>query len=87
MGRLAADLACRSRAAARDLVEHARLAERIGAVEKGLAQHADLPRVETVEAAHHGDAIFGDAMLAVPAGHETSVFQILDLVKYLPKTR
>src|ERR1700684_1272068 len=52
----AADLGRGRGAAAGDLVKHPRLAERIGAAEKGFAQHADLPRVEAVEAAHRGDA-------------------------------
>src|SRR3984957_20770778 len=59
----AADLGCGGRAAAGELVKHPRLAERIGAVEKGFAQHADLPRVETVEAADRGDAL-----VVLPAG-------------------
>ena len=53
----AADLGRGRRAAAGDLVQHARLGERIGAVEKSFAQHADLPRVEAVEAADRGDAL------------------------------
>src|ERR1700734_156528 len=53
----AADLGRGRGAAAGDLVEHAGLAERIGAVEKGFAQHPDLPRVEAVEAADRGDAL------------------------------
>src|ERR1700689_4394401 len=52
-----ADLGRRRGTAAGDLVEHARLAERIGAVKKSFAQHADLPRVEAVEAADRGDAL------------------------------
>src|SRR5580700_7510656 len=74
-----ADLGRGRGTAAGDLVEHARLAERIGAVEKGFAQHADLPRVEAVEAADRGDAL-----VALPDGrHAPSLGQILDLVKYL----
>src|ERR1700685_829933 len=53
----AADLGRGRGAAAGELVKHPRLAERIGAVEKGFAQHADLPRVEAVEAADRGDAL------------------------------
>ncbi len=53
----AADVARGDAVAVRDLVQHAHLAERVGAVEIGLAQHADLPRVEAVEAAHRGDAL------------------------------
>src|SRR5579862_2883025 len=53
----ATDLGRGRGAAAGDLVKHPRLAERIGAVEKRLAQHADLPRVEAVEAADRGDAL------------------------------
>src|ERR1700685_4452937 len=76
----AADLGCGRRAAAGELVKHPRLAERIGAVEKGFAQHADLPRVEAVEAADRGDAL-----VVLPNGrHGASLGQILDLVKYLP---
>ncbi len=78
----AADIACGRRAAARDLVKHARLAERERAVEKSFAQDADLPRVEAVEAAHRCDACFGDAMLAIP-GHAGRFNHILDLVKDL----
>src|SRR5580704_6836752 len=65
----AADLG-RGRGAARgDLVKHPRLGERIGAIEKGFAQHADLPRVEAVEAANRGDAL-----VALPDGwHEPKV--------------
>ena len=50
----------------RDLVEHAHLAERVGAVEIVFAQDADLPRVKAVEAADGGDAIW----LAVGHGGE-----------------
>src|SRR5208282_2281803 len=53
----AADAAGRRRTAAGDLVKHARLAERIGAVEIGLAQHAEPPRVEAVEPAHGVDPL------------------------------
>src|SRR5580700_7973428 len=53
----AADLGRGRRATAGDLIKHPRLAERIGAVEKGFAQHADLPRVEAIEAADRGDAL------------------------------
>src|SRR5271155_3763769 len=60
----AADLGRGARAAVADLVENPRFAERVGAVEKILAQHADLPRVKAVEAADGGDAAF---MLA--SGH------------------
>src|SRR5580704_10711825 len=68
----AADIACGERATAGDLVEHARLAERVGAVEKGFAQHADLPRVEAVEAADRGDAL-----VALPdSWHEPKVRKI-----------
>ena len=75
----AADLGRGRGAAAGDLVKHPRLGERIGAVEKGLAQHADLPRVEAVEAADRGDAL-----VALAGGrHDASLGQILDLVKYL----
>src|ERR1700686_3570609 len=79
----AADLGRGRRAAAGDLVKHPRFAERIGTVEKGFAQHADLPRVEAVEAANRGDAL-----VALPDGchvsrHGASLGQILDLVKYL----
>src|ERR1700722_1583390 len=74
-----ADLGRGRRAAAGDLVKHPRLGERIGTVEKGFAQHADLPRVEAVEAANRGDAL-----VALPDGrHDESLGQILDLVKYL----
>src|SRR5580658_2232730 len=52
----AADLGRGARVAVADLVEHARFAKRVGAVEEILAQHADLPRVKPVEAAHGGDA-------------------------------
>src|SRR5271166_2265982 len=51
----ATDVACGRRIAARDLVKHPRLAERVGAVEVSLAQHAELPRVEAVEAADSSD--------------------------------
>ena len=64
------------RAALRDLVEHAHLAERIVAVEIGFAQHADLPRVEAVEAAHCGDAVPEAIFMA-------SFGQLVDKVKYL----
>ena len=79
----AADLARRRRVPARDLVEHARLAERIGAVEKSFAQYADLPRVEAVKAAHRRDAVFGAigcafAALSVAVQHIASIAQILD---------
>src|ERR1700730_9123490 len=53
----AADLGRGRGAAAGDLVKHPRLGERIGAVEKSLTQHADLPRVEAVEAADRSDAL------------------------------
>src|SRR5208282_3418091 len=53
----AADATGRRRMAAGDLVKHARLAKRIGAVEIGLAQHAEPPRVEAVEPAHGGDPL------------------------------
>ena len=66
------------RAALGNLVEQARLAERIGAVEIGLAQHAELPRVEAVEAAHRGDTFMGNAFMAVAGDHGASVGQILD---------
>src|ERR1700733_14094206 len=59
----AADLGRGRGAAAGELVKHPRLAERIGAVEKGFAQHSDLPRVEAVEAADRGDAL-----VALPDG-------------------
>src|SRR5258708_36545255 len=79
----AADLGRGRRAAAGDLVKHPRLAERIGAVEKSFAQYADLPRVEAVEAADRGDAL-----VALPDGrHDPSFGQILDLVKYLGRSR
>ena len=42
-------------AAARELVQHARLGERPRAVELALAQEAEPARVEAVEAAHGGD--------------------------------
>src|ERR1700724_230648 len=59
----AADLGRGRGAAAGDFVKHPRLGERIGAVEKSFAQHADLPRVEAVEAADRGDAL-----VALPDG-------------------
>src|SRR5580704_19279031 len=59
----AADLGRGRGAAAGDLIKHPRLGERIGAAEKGFAQHADLPRVEAVEAAGRGDAL-----VALPDG-------------------
>ena len=80
----AADVARGRRAAIGDLVEHARFAERVGAVEKGLAQHAELPRVEAVEAAHIGNAIVGDAIFAkralrrLPAVMAAKLGEILD---------
>src|ERR1700722_17681486 len=58
-------------AAAGDLVKHPRLAERVGAVEKGFAQYADLPRVEAVEAADRGNAL-------ADGRHGASFEQILD---------
>src|SRR5580704_18010504 len=58
-----ADLGRGRRAAAGDLVKHPRFGERVGAVEKGFAQHADLPRVKAVEAADRGDAL-----VALPDG-------------------
>ncbi len=86
----AADRACGGRIAAGDLVEHACFAERVGAVEKGFAQHADLARVEAIEAAHRRDAILLDAMVGVamlePARHEASLGQLLDKVKYMIRT-
>ncbi len=79
----AADPARRHRAALRDLVKEARLAERIGAVEIGFAQHADLARVEAVEAAHRGDAALQVLSGHVLRGrHAASFGQVLDLVKY-----
>src|SRR4029077_16196224 len=35
----------------RDLIEHPHLAERVGAVEVGLSQYANLPRVKPIETA------------------------------------
>ena len=58
----AADVARGGASPLRDLVEHARLGQRVGAVELGLAQHADLPRVEAVEAAHRGDALLASRL-------------------------
>ncbi len=66
------------RTAPRDLVEEPSLAERIRAVEIGLAQHAELSGVEPVETAHGGNAgFFGvvlrNDVLAVAGGHQPSV--------------
>src|ERR1700733_15764135 len=77
----AADLARRRRVPARDFVEDARLAERIGAVEESFAQYADLSRVEAVEAAHRGDALRGAVGPVFAAGvvtvqHIFSIFYI-----------
>src|SRR5271155_3687298 len=69
----ATNVACGRRVAARDLVKHPRLAERVGAVEIGLAQHAELPRVEAVESPDSSDAAL---MIADRRG--ASVGQILD---------
>ncbi len=59
--------------ALRQLVEHPHFAERIGAVEIGFPQDADLARIEAVEAA---DCC--DCLLACHAGGR--VAQIVDLV-------
>jgi hypothetical protein len=53
------------------LAVRAPLAERIGAVEVVPAQHADLPRVEAVEAAHGADVVLGRR-------HRPSVGELVD---------
>ena len=53
----AADVVCGRGLVVGELVEHPHLAERIGAVEIGFAQDADLARVEAIEAAYRGDAL------------------------------
>src|SRR5580692_3804583 len=53
---LPADFACRRRVIVCDLVQHAGLGQRIGTAEKSLSEHADLPRVEAVEAAYGRNA-------------------------------
>ena len=60
----------------REFVEHANLSERVGTVEVISAQHADLPRVKAVEAAHRRDAV------VLPDVHGRRVGLILDKVKY-----
>src|SRR5579883_356813 len=54
----AADVGCGRGGPLPDLVQHARFTQRVGAVEKIPAQHADLPRVEAVETANRGDPAF-----------------------------
>ena len=76
----ASDIAGCWQTAAPDFVEHPRFAERVGAIEKILAQHADLPRVEAVEAAYGGDPAL---MLLSGGGHGVRFGQIVDLVKYI----
>src|SRR5204862_2296086 len=61
----ACDLACGRRTVPGDLVEYAGFAERVGAFEKRLSQHPDLPRVKAVETAHSRDPIPRDPILAL----------------------
>ena len=53
----AADVACCQAVAMRELVENTHLAERIGAIEIGFSQHADLLRIEPIESADRGDCL------------------------------
>jgi DNA-binding MarR family transcriptional regulator len=69
-----ADIACRRQPPTSDLVNHARFAERIGAVEEVLPQHSDLARVEAVEASHRGDA----ALMLCNCRHAGNFGQIVD---------
>src|SRR5262245_2421880 len=52
---LAAQPRCRGPVLVRQLIEHAHLAQREGALEVALFEQADLPRVEAVEAPHGSD--------------------------------
>ena len=76
-GRARGQSRSRSASGAGDLVQQPRLAERIGAVEVGLAQHAELPRVEAVEAAHGGDCVLALVGVAARSWAQSSR-QILD---------
>ncbi len=58
------------------LVQHPRLAQRVGGLQKLLIQHAELAGVESVEGADRRDLLFG-----IRLGHGTpSIFAI---VKYI----
>jgi hypothetical protein len=76
---------CRRSVGEGEFVEHARLGERIGALQEVILQHADPPRVEAIEAADRADALLeidcgggrhGDA---VP--QRDIVNELVDLVK------
>lgn len=54
----------------RDLIEHPHLAERVGAVEVGLSQYANLPRVKAIETAHGRDCLL--------ARHRARLGQLVD---------
>ena len=50
-------------------VEDARFGKRVGAIEKRLPQHPDLPRVEAVETAHRRDPIRDPILAMLRHGH------------------
>src|SRR4029077_21144526 len=54
----------------RNLIEHPHLAERIGAVEVGLAQYTDLPRVKAIETTYGRNCLL--------ARHRARVDQLVD---------
>ena len=72
---VAADFGRRRVAALADLVEHARFGQRERAVEPAVAQHAEMLRVEAVEAPHRGDPL---RIVVANAAMAASVGQLLD---------
>ena len=81
---IATDLGRGGAAALPDLVQHARLGQRERAVEPAVLQHAEILRVEAVEAAHRGDAL---RLVSGRNCHAGSIGQLLDGVKYLAEPK
>ena len=59
-----------------EFVQHPGLAQRVGALQELLVQHAELAGVEAVEGAHRRDFLFG-----IQLGHGNT--SILAIVKYI----